>query len=402
MRRATMQLLSVIVPGLLATACASAPPESPPAAPAQIEIAALGVAPADFADLPGWLDGAHERALAAFVESCDRFSARPDDAPVGPPYAGAVGPWKAACADAASVPLGRDAARAFFEARFEPVALTAADGAQEGLTTAYYEPEIEARRAPEPPFTEPMLRAPYNLVVLESPAIDTYARGVRREAFIREPDGAFTLAPPRGAIRRDALAVDAIGYGRLSDVVFLQIQGSGRLVFPDGARVRAAFAATNTRPYSSIARDLAATGAMPLESASNARVKAWLDAADPVDADAVVNANERYVYFREEALGPSPPGPRGAAGAPLTGHASIAIDPDWHAYGTLFWIAPAGEDAPAARLGVAQDTGGAITGPLRSDLFFGTGEAAGEAAAQVRHRTRWWALVPVDQRIAAR
>jgi membrane-bound lytic murein transglycosylase A len=187
-----------------------------------------------------------------------------------------------------------------------------------------------------------------------------------------------------------------VAYGRLSDVVFLQIQGSGQLAFPDGTRLRAAFAATNGRPYSSIARALADSGALPAGQATNANVKAWLDAAPPKEADRIVDRNERYVYFALEPAAER--GPRGAAGIPLTEHASIAVDPDWFAYGTLAWIASEGEGAAEPRLGVAQDTGAAITGPLRADLFMGSGEAAGEAAARVRSRARWWALTPRDAR----
>ena len=353
---------------------------------------ALRLSEARFSELPGWASADHAAALAAFLATCRRFEGLSDDAPVGPAYAGAAGPWKAACDTAARLPPGD--ARAFFEAEFTPVSLATGEGEVTGLATAYYEPEIVARRTPAWPYLEPLVMRPPNLEVVPSPAYDTYARGVREEVFLRQPSGALTLAPPRGAIRRDAQPDEVIGYGTVADVVFLQIQGSGRLLFPDGTRVRAAYAATNGRPYGSIARHLAEAGVMPLEQASNARIKAWLDDAGAADADRIVNVNERYVFFQAEPLGPDPDGPRGAAGVPLTAHASIAVDPDWHAYGALLWIAPEGDGAPTARLAVAQDTGGAITGPLRADLFFGSGEAAGEVAARVRHPARWWAIVP--------
>jgi membrane-bound lytic murein transglycosylase A len=382
---------------LLAGCAAQTPPLDPTAsAPAVSSAGALTLAEATYTELQGWIEGRQDTALAAFRATCPRLARRADDEPVGPPYAGLAGPWKRACADAEPmIASNAVAARAFFEARFVPVALAAPD-APTGLATAYYEPEIEARRRPEPPFTEPLLRRPANLEVVEAPAYETYARGVREEVFLRAPSGALTLAPPRGAIRRDAVSEDAIAYARLSDVVFLQIQGSGRLEFPDGTRLRAAFAATNGRPYASIARHLADAGVMPLERAGNAAIKAWLDGASRADADRVVDRNERYVYFAAEPLSEDSSGPRGAAGAPLTEGASVAIDPAWHVYGALYWIVPEGEASPPARLGVAQDTGGAITGPLRADLFFGTGETAGAAAARVRHQARWWALVPVD------
>jgi membrane-bound lytic murein transglycosylase A len=386
--RLTSAFACLLLAGCAATAPAAPPSETPQQGP-------LALTAARFATLPGWAAGDHGAALAAFLATCPRLERRGDAEPLGPPYAGAAGPWKRACADARDV-TGDAAARAFFEARFTPIALAAPDGAATGLATAYYEPEIEARPTPAWPYLEPLLRRPANLEVVEAPAYDTYARGVREEVFLREPSGALTLAPPRGAIRRDARPEDTIAWAKLSDVVFLQIQGSGRLVMPDGARLRAAFAATNGRPYGSIARALAEAGEMPLERASNDRIKAWLDAAAPADADRIVDANPRYVWFAPEPLTAESRGPRGAAGVPLTDGASIAIDPAWHAYGGAFWIAPEGQGAPPPRLTVAQDTGGAITGPLRADLYFGAGEAAGAAAARVRHQARWWALVPAE------
>lgn len=376
---------------LAAAGCAGAPEPEAPVSPPVVAAGPLRLTPATFVEMPGWEAGNQAAALSAFLATCPRFARRGDAEDVGPPYAGAAGPWKAACAEAAAVASGD--ARAFFERRFTPVALTAPD-AETGMTTAYYEPEIEARRTPQYPYVEPLVKKPENLEVLEAPAYDTYARGVREEVFYRQPNGAFTLAPPREDVRAHATLGDAIAYGRLSDVVFLQIQGSGRLSFPDGSRARAAYAANNGRAYSSIARNMADAGVLPIERASNANMKAWLDAAPRADADRIVNMNARYVFFQETPIGSEATGPTGAAGVPLTDGASIAIDTAWHVHGALFWIAPEGEGAPAARLAVAQDTGGAIKGPLRADLFFGTGDAAGAAAATVRHQGHWWALVP--------
>jgi membrane-bound lytic murein transglycosylase A len=375
----------------LLAACATAP-ATPPEAPVLPPGQPLSITAAGFSDLPGWSAGRHAEALEAFLATCPRLERRGDGDVLGPSYAGTAGPWKRLCREAEGVAPGD--ARAFFEAELGVLRIASSEG-QTGLATAYYEPEIEARRAPIHPYTEPLLRRPEGLEVVGVPTLYADQRGdAREEVFIRRPSGALTLAPPREDIRAAAGPSDAIAYGKLSDVVFLQIQGSGRLRFPDGSRERAAFAATNGRPFTSIARTLADAGEMSIEQASNDRMKAWLDAADPAEADRIVNSNERYVWFASETLGPDPAGPRGAAGAPLTEGASVAIDPRWHVYGTLLWIAPDGEGAPPPRLAVTQDTGGAITGPLRTDLFFGSGDAAGQAAARVRHQARWWALVP--------
>jgi membrane-bound lytic murein transglycosylase A len=375
---------------LALAACSSSGSTGPAEGPVTPPGAPLSLAPASFSDLPGWSAGRHDAALEAFRASCPRLERRGDRDLLGPSYAGEAGPWKRVC-HAAEI-IGPGEARAFFEREFGVLRIASEDG-ETGLATAYYEPEIEARRAPSHPYTEPLLRRPEGLEVVGAPTLYP-ERTAREEVFIRRPSGALALAPPRGDIRAAATPADAIAYGKLSDVVFLQIQGSGRLRFPDGTLERAAFAATNGRPYSSIARALADAGVMSIEQASNDRIKAWLDAADPATADRMVDRNERYVWFAAEPLGPNPAGPRGAAGAPLIEGASVAVDPRWHVYGTLLWIAPEGEGAPPPRLGVAQDAGGAITGPLRADLFFGSGETAGRAAAQVRHQARWWALAP--------
>lgn len=378
---------------LLLAACTTAAPSGPVEAPVVPPGQPLALTPARFSDLPGWSAGRHADALAAFLATCPRFERRADGDLLGPSYAGEAGPWKRVCRAAATVPTGDPlAAKAFFERELGVLRLASAEGPT-GLSTAYYEPEIEARRTPVHPYTEPLLRRPEGLETVGAPTLYP-ERTAREEVFIRQPSGALALAPPRSDIRAGATSADAIAYGKLSDVVFLQIQGSGRLRFPDGSLERAAFAATNGRPYGSIATALAEAGLMPIEQASNARIKAWLDAADPAQADRIVDANERYVWFVSEALGAQPAGPRGAAGVPLTEGASVAVDPRWHVYGALMWIAPEGEGAPAPRLAVAQDTGGAITGPLRADLYFGSGEDAGDAAARVRHQSGWWALAP--------
>lgn len=391
--RAALAFACLTLAGCAGAPSATTPPTARAVDAAPAQSGPLTLTLASYADLPGWTDGNQRASLDAFLVTCARFERLEDGQSVGPAYAGAAGPWKAACAEAVDVPEADVAARSFFEARFTPVALGSPDGPT-GMTTAYYEPEIEARRTPQFPYTEPMLKRPANLEVVDAPAYDTYARGVRQEVFYRQPSGALTLAPPRGALRRDARLGDAIAYGKISDVVFLQIQGSGRLSFPDGSSARAAYAANNGRPYSSIARHMANESILPIERASNGRMKAWLDGANPAEAGRIVDMNDRYVFFRELPLGPNPSGPIGAAGRPLTDNASIAIDTAWHVHGATFWIAPAGEGAPSPRLAVAQDTGGAIKGPLRADLYFGTGDAPGAAAARVRHQSRWWALVP--------
>ncbi len=353
--------------------------------------AAIDARPAAFSDLPGWDEADHDAVLRAFLLTCPRFDARNASDPAGPAFHGQVADWRRVCTAAKSARAGTFTAKGFFEAAFTPLSVTRRDG-RLGKTTAYYEPVIEARREAYGPFGEPMLAKPDDLVVRQVPG-DRYSQTMRQEVFQRWDDGTLALYQDRGVIRQ-RVDIPVLAWGRLEDVIFLQIQGSGRLRFADGTQMRAAFAAHNGLPYKSISRVLMDRGLLPEGGASNDAVKRWLAAARGGAAESVVNANPRYAFFSLKPIGDPSLGPVGAANVPLTADVTHAIDPDYHLIGGLYYIAPEGAGAPAPRLSVAQDTGGAILGPLRSDLFFGTGPQAGEAAARINHATRWWMLAP--------
>lgn len=355
-----------------------------------------------FADLPGWSRGRHLAVLAAVAESCEAFI------PTDPRNDAAASPgdqaWIGACrrvmgpaggadnahGQGAGAPKTQDQARALIEHAFRPVLLSSPDG-DLGRVTAYYEPTIAVRARPTGPFTEPILRRPVDLLVQRK----TLANGNRvEEIFQISPDGGLSLYPDREQIVANAEPGQIIAYGRLSDVLFLQIQGSGRLEFEGGRVVRAAFDQTNGLGYVSVPKLMMERGILPRGGASNAAVKAWLNQADPDVAKRLVNANPRYVFFRDEPVGDVGLGPVGNAGYALWPGVSVAVDPAWHDYGALYWIAPEGQGAPRPQYGLAHDKGAAIKGPLRADLFFGSGDRAGAMAARVYHEAEWWALVP--------
>ena len=192
---------------------------------------------------------------------------------------------------------------------------------------------------------------------------------------------------------------DALAWMRPEDLFFLQIQGSGVLVFPDGSRRRAAYAGDNGKPFVGIARVMVRDGLLPQNGASGDAIRHWLSAHAGFEADQVMRKNPRYVFFRisEDAGGE----PLGAAGVPLPPGRAIAMDSTHHTFGAPYWIdAEAPSLAGAApryhRLAVALDTGGAIRGPIRADLYFGTGDAAGREAGRVKHVLRLARLVPID------
>lgn len=375
-------------------------PEPEPEAPPPPPPSELLLTPAAWDDVAGWQGADVRAALSAALRSCAAIAARPDGQAMNPraPYAGTAADWRAACARLRAADGGDDAAaRAAFEAAFTPVRAFTEAG-ETGLMTGYYEPYVEVRRAPEPPFTAPLRGKPDDLLSADLGMFDEALAG--RRIVGMAADGRFIPYRDRAAIEEEG-AGEPFAFGRPIDVFFLQIQGSGRLVYPDGAQARAAFAAHNGLPYRSIGRILVERGEMELHQASKAGIEAWLNRAGPGAARALFNENPRYAFFAAEPIGDPALGPRGAAGLPLTPMASIAADPAFHAHGVPVWVEADLPEAPDWRgLVVIQDAGGAITGPLRGDFFWGWGEEADRRAGSTRAQARWTLLLPHD--LAAR
>ncbi|MEM6626995.1 MAG: MltA domain-containing protein [Pseudomonadota bacterium] len=351
---------------------------------------------AEFEDLPGWDAADAVSALAAFRKSCEKWVASDVDRPVTSraSYGGKIADWTPACEAAGGDVATQDAARAYFEAWFSP--LEVAPNADTSKLTGYFEPELMARRAPEPGFDAAIPGPPDDLVSVNLGDFDE-SLGTRR-FWGQVKGGRLRLYPPRADIVDDPAR--ALGFADPGDVFYLQIQGSGRVSFPDGETIRAAFAAHNNRPFGSIARYLIDQGEITRSQAGMSGVKAWMAAAGSLRAQHAMNQNPRYVWFRAETLDPAL-GPKGAQGVPLTPMASMAVDPNFHPYGAPIFIdtrAPVEpgdwEGAPFQTLVIAQDTGGAITGVRRGDLFFGWGDEAGGRASSMNHEMRMWTLLP--------
>jgi membrane-bound lytic murein transglycosylase A len=182
------------------------------------------------------------------------------------------------------------------------------------------------------------------------------------------------------------------------DLFFLQIQGSGVLDFPDGRRMRAVYAANNGQPFVGIASPMRTAGLLADNNTSGETIRAWLAEHRGPDADEIMRRNPRYIFFTLQPYDGKEPS--GAAGLPLTPGRALAVDPSKHEYGVLYWIngeAPALNGAFPAyrRLAMALDTGSAIKGEVRADLYLGTGEIAGAEAGRVRHRLKLYRLVPM-------
>lgn len=335
-------------------------------------LAACSTVPQRVAELPGWGEDALAEAVPAFVAGC-----RPPAMPA------------ALCAEAAGLPPGDNAAaRAFFERRFTLRA------AGEGLMTGYYEPELRGAATRGGPYTVPLRGRPADLVEVDLGRFAEDLRGRRTAGRVR--DGRLVPYPDRAAI--EAGGVEAPVLLWVDDEAgkfFLQIQGSGRVALPDGSVRRMGYAAQNGRAYVPVGRLLADRGEIPREQVSMQTILAWLERAGPERARALMAENPSYVFFREAAARPDQ-GPSGSLGVPLTPLRSIAVDRTEIPLGSPVWIVAKHPltGAPIRRLVLAQDTGGAIKGKARADLFWGWGEGAAEAAGRMKETATLYVLEP--------
>jgi membrane-bound lytic murein transglycosylase A len=329
-------------------------------------------------------------ALAAFRTGCAVLAGLPADRLLGGEGAGSrAGDWQGPCAEAAALPPGEVAARRFFETRF------AAVPAGEGLLTGYDEPELRGATRPGPGFPAPLRARPDDLVEVDIGGFIPDLTGRRLSGRVEK--GRLVPYPDRAAIEGGAID----GHSRPllwvdpAEKFFLQIQGSGRVVLPDGQVRRVGYDGQNGRAYVAIGRLLIDRGALTREMVSRDAILAWLR-ANPGEAPALMNANPSYVFFRLNEAVPPELGPTGSLGAPLTPARSIAVDRTQWPLGMPFWIEAKHPvtGAPLRRLVVAQDTGGAIRGAARGDLFWGWGAEAAAGAGAMRETARFTALRP--------
>ena len=374
---------------LIVVACQTRPPmpvqtdrpeiqQPPPLMPA--------ATPAAFIDLPGWETADLGAAIKAFRRSCALLRDRPVSRPLSDnvAWAGTVGDWSGACASL-EAPLDREGTKRVVESLFTPIEIIDPEG--KGRFTGYFEPVYEARYFPEPGFTEPVPALPEDFI----------ANGSR--PLQRLTGGGVRPYPERAAIT--VSPVQAIAWAHPADVFFLQIQGSGRLRFPDGKTLRAAYAANNGHEFRSVANWLIQTGRIRREEASMQGIRAWMNKVSAQEMRAAMNVNPRFVFFRALPEGDPGLGPSGAQNVPLTPLGSMAVDPSYHALGVPIFVetnAP-GLGGKWSGMLISQDTGGAITGPVRGDIYFGTGEDAGRRAGTMNAPGRLWVLLP---RVVAR
>lgn len=360
-----------------------APPEPPVPTVILKEIA--------FAEIPGWAEDDLAPALSAFRASCAAIVVDAARFARFPAF-GTPGAWAKACVGALTAPP--DSARAFFEANFQPALASDGDKA-EGKVTGYYEPELKGSRTASAAFPAPVYARPRDLVTADPEGFRAVLRGERLAGKVE--DGVLKPYETRAEIVAAGLAgrAETILYlASAADVFFLQVQGSGRVTLAEGGAVRLNYAAQNGRPYTAIGAALIAEGAIAREAMSMQAIRAWL-AAHPDRADEIMNLNESYVFFRDLPLDDPALGPPGAEGVALTPGRSLAVDSRLYPYGLPVFVSATGTGVgDLARLMIAQDTGGAIRGVVRGDIFFGWGPEAEAAAGVTNAPARFVVLRP--------
>jgi len=368
----------------------------------QAEPDELRLAPVSFGDLNGWAGADPRVALGAFAVSCKAIGGRADGDQFGPIAGyGAVAEWRAPCAAALiAKPASSQEARAFFEAWFVPVAASNRDEAV-GLFTGYYEPELNGSRKPTDRFRTPLYARPVDLVSVD---LGTFRPGLKGERIAGRVDGT-KLVPysTRADIVNSGLKGRASIVAYVDDeaaAFFLQVQGSGRVRLADGETIRVAYDGQNGHPYTAIGRVLIDRGEIKRENMSMQAIRAWLD-AHPGEAGALMNQNPSYVFFKELPIADPSLGAEGAQGVALTPEASLAVDLKFHGLGAPMWVdatAPASDaaapDVAFQRLLIAQDTGGAIRGPVRGDVYWGSGSRPESVAGRMAHKGRLTVLLP--------
>lgn len=355
------------------------------------EVGGARLEPVAVSDLPGFPGPDPAGALAAFRRVC---AAPPPAQPQIAMVAGDPADLAAACARAAGL---RDSdAAAFFREAFAAYRIVRPDG-RPGFLTGYFEPELAGSLTPGPGFTAPILSRPDDLVSLgpgeTRPGLDPALRAARAAG------AGFEAYPDRASIEDGALGERARPLLWLRDgvdLLVLQVQGSGRIRLPDGRVVRALYDGRNGRPYTAVAKLIVQEGYLPLEGLTLTRWTGWLR-AHPDEARRLIRQNASYIFFRLAAVDEPSLGPPGAANVPLTPGIGLAVDSTLWRYGLPFWLEgrlPGAGEGEGGRLAIAADTGSAIVGPARGDLFVGSGEMAGFAAGNLRDPVGFVVLLP--------
>jgi membrane-bound lytic murein transglycosylase A len=349
-----------------------------------------------FSDLAGWGDDDPTALFAGMRASLEHIRK------VKPYRTGSLGLTAEELATfietARDIPGGPVSARAFFESHCTPFLITRNDG-RRGFVTAFYEPEIEVSETRDAVWAHPFYSRPDDLIDL-----DDSNRPAGLDSgymFGRQTSDGIVPYPDRGEIDRGFLEGRGleIAYAKSRvDVFFGHVQGAARLRYPDGSIRRITYAAKAGHPFSPIGKLLIDRGDIDPAKISMQSIRAWL-AGNPAKVDEVLRHNRSYIFFREADVSDPSLGPVAAAKVPLIPGRSLAVDRQIHTFGFPFFIRSEtlthmDGGKPFARLMLALDTGSAIVGPARGDIFTGSGFEAGELAGTVRNDADFYLLIP--------
>ena len=353
--------------------------------------------PVAWAMIDGWADDDHNAAFASFLNSCKAILQGPPSSN-GRPMVGAL--FKVCQRAVEAEPQKPGEARAFFEQNFRPVRISPL-GTPDGFVTGYYEPIVEGLSKKSDGFDYPLYRKPSNLLPGGRMAVAGAPVASEGKKKKRGPKRKLVSYYERAAIDDGVLAGRDLEICWLKDPIesfFAHIQGSVRVVLDDGRLMRLNYAAANGQPYYAVGRWLIERNIVSKEEMSMDRIREWME-RNPKEGEELRRRNKSYVFFRETNL-PVNEEPIGAQGISLTPGRSIAVDRKLHTYGTPFFISAhlpiegLKPDTWFKRLMIAQDTGGAIVGPARADLYFGAGDEAASVAGRLRHYGKFVMLVP--------
>lgn len=354
----------------------------------------LQLKPADFADLPGWQEDDLTAFIGAYQRSCARLlKSSPDKAFGALEAAGANVNWQGVCVDMQALDItDNNAIRLFLERQFRPYAVLAGNDAK-GLFTGYYEASLKGSPTRSAQYNIPLYTRPDDLVMVQLGDFRDELKGQRIAG--RVIDGNLKPYEDRAQIvagnwpHNDKVLV---WVDNAVDAFYVQIQGSGVVTLDDGSAMRIGYAGQNGHIYTAIGKTLIERGALSKDNVSMQSIRDWL-AAHPDQADEIMNTNRSYVFFKEL----DGDGPLGGENVALTPGRSLAVDRSLLAYGLPLWVdidPPMPGTGRLRRLMVAQDTGGAIRGPVRGDVFWGYGAQAEALAGPMKAEGRYWALLP--------
>ncbi len=363
----------------------------------------------DYSSLEGWDIDDHREAIKPMQLSCKRMAARKASDPAnskeslgleGISFSGKVADWREACAFILDTDLMNFSARTYFEEYFVPVQIierekgNASSVRYDGLFTGYFEPVYVASDIKSERFSVPVLSRPNDLVMVDLGSFREELAGQRIAGTVR--GGNLVPFLTHEEIIESELETEILAWMDPNDLLFLQIQGSGKLRIGEKV-IRVGYAGQNGHPYTAIGRPLIQSGAIAIEDMSMQAIYEWLEKAPVAAARDLRYVNQSYVFFKPLDNLPEPElGPIGAGNVQLSSGRSLAVDRRFYAMGMPIWVSYQGLDDALVerRLFIAQDTGGAIRGPIRGDVYVGGGKEAGAVAGQMKQKGQLTILVP--------